>query len=357
MSKTQANSDLRVTQVTFQTTTPPSQRYPYFNPTELIPSECEVFFIPKGEDGKPDESKGYTRVAKYLPGMRSIWKDEWSDIDQAKRGKKLKLDYGHLIVKVRDKNLLDFLRASGNNLANTETNINSSVLYKEINFEFDAEKIIKEARRKDAAKSFVLNAPIEEVRSIAIALADTQGKMVEIERMDEYTLRNYISASAQNNPEAFLGNMQDGASKNKMFIVKALQAGMIKVDEEMGWISWASNDEVIVEAAQGTNPIDYFAELSEGNDKFKALLSSIKDLLNESEVVAKKAEKPKSWTDALIDDSIAKNILTETGGNWLVIPGKEEDDEPILKIQGRKKLNRAILGNEDNVIALLSGSN
>jgi hypothetical protein len=355
MTKTKDNADLKVVDVTFQTTREQNKRWPFFNPTELIPAECEVFYIPKKDNGDPDPDNGYTRVAKYLPGAKSVWKDECSEIDQNKRARKLKLTYGHLVVKIKDRNLLNYLRISGNNSDNEHTtNINSSVLYKEINYEYDAEKVIKDERKAEKARSFVLNAPVEDVRAIALSLAGTQPEMVNISTMDEYTLRNYTRASAVSNPEAFLGNMQEGSSKNKLFIIKALKAGVINVDDKMGWISWASSDEVFVEAAQGTNPIDYFAELSESNDKYKALLSSVKDLINESEDKIEKEKKPVEWTDALIDQAIDKNILTESGGNWLIIPG-EEGEEPLLKIQGRKKLRSAIKDNEDNVIALLSG--
>ncbi len=91
------NSDLKKTSVTFQTTSRPRDRYPYYNPTSLIPSECEVSFIPKDANGVPQPDKAYTRVARYMPGMKSIWQDEWSDIDAEKRGKKLKLSFGFLI--------------------------------------------------------------------------------------------------------------------------------------------------------------------------------------------------------------------------------------------------------------------
>ena len=343
---------LKSKSATFQTTKPENKRWPYFNPTELLPSECEVSFTPK-EKGIPQPEKAYTRVAKYLPGMKSIWKDEWSDIDQAKRGAKLKLSYGFMEVDTKNKNLLDYMRTAGYNKANTETNIDSTVLWSEVNYEHDAKKIVEDDRKMDAARHFVLNAPIDDVRAVALALATTKARISEIHKQDEYTLRYSLRGAAQSNPEAFVGNLKDGTSKNKIIIIKALQAKIINVDEEEGCISWSANDEIFVDAAQGTDPIDYFAELSANNDTYKSLLNSIKDLLNVSDDKKVKEEKPKDLVDMMIDSALSKGILTESG-NWLIVPGKEDDDKPLFKIQGRRKLKVAIADNEDGVRDLLS---
>ena len=339
---------------TFQTVKPQNERWPYFNPVELIPSACEVSFIPT-ENGIPQPDKAYTRVAKYLPGMKSIWKDEWSDLDQVKKPAKLKLDYGFMAVDTRNKNLLDYMRLAGYNAANTETNINSAVLWKEVNYEYSAKEVIIETRNKDAARNFVLNAPINDVRAVALSLAKTKSRITEIHNQDEYTLRSSLLGTAQESPDAFTGNLKDGVSKNKLFIIKALQSKIIDVDEEEGCILWSKNNEVIVDAATGTDPIDYFSELAVSNDKYKGLLSSIKELLNVSTDKSEKAkeEKPKDITDMLIDLALSKGILTESG-NWLIIPGKEDGDKPLFKIQGRRKLKVAIADNEDGVRDLLS---
>ncbi len=352
MNRSQANADLRKKTITFQTTTPPSSRYPFFNPTTLIPAECEVSFIPT-RDGIARPEEAYTRVAKYIPGMKSIWKDEWTELDQSKRARSLKLSFGFISVDARDKNLLDYLRYSGYNIANDETRINSSVLYKELNYEHDAKKIVEDERKLEAAKNFVLNAPIGEVRAIALALATTKARVEEIHNQDEYTLRYSLRGVAQNDPDAFLGNMKGGASKNKVIIVKALQAKIINADDVEGYISWAKNDEIIVESPPGVDPIEHFADLSVSNDKYKVLIRSIKDLLNESNGKSPVVEKAKDLTDIMIDLALEKKIMTEKG-SWFIIPSKEKDEDPLFKTQGRRKLKVAIADNEDGVRDLLS---
>ena len=128
-----SNADIKKKSITFMTTAQGLGRYPWFNPTTLIPSECEVLFIPKDKaTGKPLPKEAYTRVAKFLPGAISIWKDELSELDQKKRGKKIKMSYGYVTVSVRNRNLLEYLRVATYNAANELTNINSSVLYKEL---------------------------------------------------------------------------------------------------------------------------------------------------------------------------------------------------------------------------------
>ena len=350
------SKDIKKKSITFQTTSRMRTRYPFYNPTSLIPSECEVDFIPKDKDGKPDPESAYTRVARYLPGMKSIWEDEWSELDVKKRGRKIKLTYGFIDVKTNDRNLLEYLRVAAYNEANGDTNINSSVLYREIDHEFDAEKAIKKERVLDAAKSFVLNGDINEVRAIALALAQTKGQMDSIHSMDEFTLRNSLRGAAQTNPDAFVGQLKDGKAKNKVAIIKALQKGVIKVDDVEGVISWGSNDQIIIEAIPGMEPIEYFAELSVDNEEYRNLLDNVKELSKSKDVKAKVEAAPElEWYEKLAKDSIDKGILIEKNASWFVIPGKTEDDEVLFKAQGKKKLYAAIQANKNNVIALLSG--
>lgn len=348
------NSDLKKTSITFKTSSRMLDRYPWYNPTTLIPSECEVLFIPKGEDGHPDEANAYTRVARYLAGSNSIWEDEWTDLDKAKRGRKIKLTYGVISVDVKKRNLLEYLRVASYNGANEKTNIDSSVLYTEINHEFDAEKSIRLERDKQSAMNFVLNGEISGIRAIALALAKTKGAIDDIHDMDEFSLRNLMRGPATRNPSDFIGKMNDGSIKNKVAIVQALQKGIIKVDEDKGIITWGSNGETIIVAASGMNPIDYFSELSVENDEYRKLLESIKDLLNrsrETELIASKA--PSSWDEALIEEALEKGNIIQKG-HWFIIPGKEEDDDAIFSVQGLKKLKAAVISNQDNLIALLS---
>ena len=350
-----SNADLKKTSITFKTTSRELDRHPWHNPTTLIPSECEVLFIPK-KDGKPDMENSYTRVARYMPGMRSIWQDEWSDIDVAKKGKKLKLTYGYLDVDVVNRNLLEYLRTSAYNEGNVETNINSSYLYKEINHEFDAKKAVKNERNVSAARNFVLNGDIDGVRAIALALATNKGQISSIHGMDEWTLRNSLRGVAEKNPDAFLGKMEDGSIKNKVTIVEALQKGLILADEVEGTISWASNNEIILEAAEGMSPIDYFAELSVNNDEYKNLLGNIKGMLNEANVTPRVAEakaESLSWDETLVAEALESGTLIQKG-QWFIVPGKEKDDDALFSTQGKKKLKVSILENEDNLIGLLS---
>lgn len=347
------NSDLKKTSITFKTSAKMLDRYPWYNPTTLIPSECEVLFIPKDEKGMPDEVNAYTRVARYLAGAKSIWEDEWTDIDKAKKGKKLKLTYGVVSVDVKNRNLLAYWRAAAYNGANENTNIDSSVLYHEINHEFDAEASIKVERDKQAAMNFVLNGDIAGIRAIALALATTKAAINDIHNMDEFSLRNLMRGPATRNPTDFLGKMKDGSIKNKVLIVQALQKGMIKVDEDKGIITWAANGEVIVEAASGMSPIDYFAELSVENDMYMRLLDNIRERLNKAKEAPVETSAAVSWDEALINESLVNGNLTQKG-HWFIIPGETKEDEAIFSMQGLKKLKVAVINNEDNLIALLS---
>ena len=173
--------------------------------------------------------------------------------------------------------------------------------------------------------------------------------------MDEWSLRQYMTGPAKNNPKDFLGKMKDGKMKNKVFIVQALQKGIIAMDEDRRIMNWTSGGEIFLEAPSGMDPMDYFAELAVDNDEYRNLLGNIKVRLNKLKNVSDTNSKDKkTWIDILIEDSLECGTLIQKG-HWYIVPDKSNPEgEAKISMNGKRELARTIRDNDDNIIALLS---
>ena len=356
------SADIKKTSAIFQLTKNPSNRYPFYPPVEIIPGICEVLYTPslgeKNSDGRmvteDNPADSYVRLARYQPGMRGIWADEWTDKEREKKVAKIHFRVGYLTVNMRDKNLLNYLRVAGYNKKNNETRMpDNGIAYKELDYEGDAKKIILNDRKSDEAKYFVNNAPLEDVRAIAQALAKSKAEVQNIYTMDEFTLRYSLRATAQMNPDLFVGKLKDGPTKNKVFIVKALQKGIIKINEDDSEISWASSGDVIVNAPYGMDVITQFSELAISNAEYVKYLDTIIEMVEDSSEEKQTITKDIPWNEKMVNDAIERKVISELGGHWFVIAG-EEDEDPIFKVQGKKNLYASVLENKEGVIALIA---
>ena len=349
-------NDLGKTEIMFQLSKQPGQSFPFYPPTEIVPAQSEVLFIPEKLDskgqptGEGDMDKATNRLIAYLPGMRSIYVDEWSDKEKEnlKKLKSIKFINGFKTISTREKTLLEYLRTAGYNQANNATRIGSTTIYREVSYEDEAKKVVDKDNKMINAQYFVNNNPIDEVRAYAEVLCKTQAEVESVRTAGENTVRYNLKELAKTNPELFISGLTDPAMKNRLFIVRALQRDIIGIDDKETELFWNTNKEVFVQAPSGMSVIHYFADLSSKNDKYGKMVESIKELLNEE------PKKEKSdWVTVFIENAIEKGAII-TSGNWHLIPGETEDDEPILKYNGINKLRDAIKGSKDNIMEIVN---
>jgi hypothetical protein len=350
--------DIGKTSITFQLSKSPGKSFPFYPPTEMIPAQAEILFIPEKKDskgnttGEGDMENATNRLIAYLPGMRSIYVDEWSEKEKEaikERIKSIKFTNGFKGVSTREKTLLEYLRVAGYNEANNDTRIGSGVLYKEVDYEAEAKKVNKLKDATIQAQYFVLNEPIGEVRAYAEALCKTQSEVEEVKTLGEQMLRYKLRDKAVKNPELFVKGLTDPTMRNRMVIAKALQKDIIGTDDKDSLIFWGSNDETFIVAPSGMQVIPYFADISTKNEKYGKIIESLKEQLNEKE---EGKEAPLDWIDTFIKQALNSEALVKSN-NWFLVPG-EDEEEPIMKFNGMKKLRKAVESNEENIMGTLT---
>ena len=103
--------------IQFQLSREPGKTFPGYPPTEIIPMQCEILFIPEKLDAKGngtgvgDMEAAHNRHIAYVPGMRSIFVDEWSDAEKERLRKRegmegIKFMIGFKTVSTQERNLL-----------------------------------------------------------------------------------------------------------------------------------------------------------------------------------------------------------------------------------------------------------
>jgi hypothetical protein len=345
-------SALQKTSTVYMLTKTPKPRYPYYPPVTILPAECEVLYT----DQKSGEQ--YMRLARYTKGMPSIWVDEWPDKQQDRKAERIKFKIGYLTVSNSDTNLKKFMDIAGYNEKNNDTrHPMNGVLFKEVDTEGESKEILNKDALKVKAMNFVLDAPLEDVRTIALSMAGSKAETEAIYSMDEFTLRFSIKGIAQNSPEKLLGEIKSDVAKNKISIIKAAKAGIIEVSEERGLIEWKKTGEAMIQGPEGIDIITHFAEIAVSNTKYKMLLEAIDERLSSTGNLEHKEESVEnlSWQEKLIEEALTSERLVDLGGNWYAVPGDDDDDEPKVKFHGKKKLKEAITKNEDDIMSMIAG--
>lgn len=346
-------SDKKKTSILFKSSKNPTNIYPHFPASENIPSSCEILWFPLDDNGNKIEDESYPRQIRYVRGAKSIFVDEMSDIEVEKKAEKIVMKIGFIAIPTRDKNLLNYLRYCGYNDANNDTRINSGVLFSEEDYEKEAtEEVVKEKQLIEA-QNFVYTAPIDEIRAFAEVLCKTKAAIDGLRLRGDDEVRRSLIPIAQKKPEIFVDGLKSQSLKNKVFITRAIQKSIIKIDEDQRTLTWAKGGEEIISSPIGLNVMDHFAEYADKSPENTKKLDAIKEMLSVSGDELASAPAVLTWQESLIDEAIKNKILSQSGGNWFMIAG-EEGEDPVFKIQGKKKLIAAITENKDNVMGLIA---
>ncbi len=334
-----SSSDMGKSSITIKSSKRPSNRFPFYPPTELIPGECEILH----EDEHGNKT---TRLIRYVSGMKSIFVDEWSDKERDIKPKKIKLTNGFREVTTRDQNLYNFIKLSGYNMENNDSRMpGTSVLYEVIDYEEKAKEAVTQRNKILEAEHFVANAPLEDVRSYALALCKTKSEADSVAKDTEFTVRHRLMSVAKKNPETFIDGLQSKALKNKIVIHKALQESVIKLTPDNSSLYFDGGEE-FVKAPSGMSVIDWFADLSDKNDDYGDILNSIKEKISRPS----DSSENLTWEEQLMDKGLKSGSVVKSN-NWYAIPNPNDEENPLMKFNGKKSLLNALSSIQDNIIA------
>lgn len=329
--------------ITIKTVRKPRGAFPYFPPTEILPSECEILYT----DPKTQEQT--QRLIRYVKGMKSIFVDEWSEAERKKKKSQIKLTDGSLTISTVDQNLYNYISLCGHNSANSESRMpDTSVLFKLFDYEAEAKKVFEEKGLRSKAENFVANGSLEDVRAYALALCKTKAEADSVKADSEYTVRYKLHQKAAQNPKAFIEGLDSSSIKNKVIIHKAVSEGIIEVHNNETELSFTESEDSFCVAPAGSNVLEWFADLSVNNSDYKDIFNKVKERL--SNPVVTEGQEQKSYEELIFDMSIKSGKL-QKNNNWYFVPGEEEDDEPIMKFNGKTNTLTAIKNNENKILS------
>jgi len=316
---------------TFVLTKMPNKRGKY-NPTAIIPGLSEIY----------DKETGVSRICCYIPGQTTIWADEIKNFEEVKKNiKSIVITNGVKMVHKRENLLFQYMRNTGFNLENREKNSTRTTLFKELNREVDAKKDFLQKKERDNAIYFVNNESVQDVRSYALAISKNESEYRMIEKMSEYELRLAMRNVAEKDPKKFLESMKEVFIQNKVIIIKAIYADVIKVNKEQTSLSWNDGGEFI-KSPQGMNVVDYFAKSNSPSHKksFESMVEFLKDPSKEKSVIINEDQSLlEKEIEKVIDIALSKEIITCSDKNmWYTYND--------IKHQTRKRFVEELIKNE-----------
>jgi len=233
------------------------------------------------------------------------------------------------------------MRNTGFNLENQEKNSTGTTLFKELNREVDAKKDFLQKKERDNAIYFVNNESVQDVRSYALAISKNESEYRMIEKMSEYELRLAMRNVAEKDPKKFLESMKEVFIQNKVIIIKAIYADVIKVNKEQTSLSWNDGGEFI-KSPQGMNVVDYFAKSNSPSHKksFESMVEFLKDPSKEKSVIINEDQSLlEKEIEKVIDIALSKEIITCSDKNmWYTYND--------IKHQTRKRFVEELIKNE-----------
>jgi hypothetical protein len=237
-----------------------------FPPHVSVPSQCDVY----------DENTKRRRIARYVPGEMSIWRDEQSkDSDIPKKLYTIDFTNGFLHVGKSETQLLDFLRVSEFNGSNIKRTSNDRPLFWEVKMQEGASNLIQIERKKDEAKNWCISPSTQVDELIAYA------KVLNIDcdrSIDE--IRWDLKVNAESNPDKFMAGLKAANTKRKYTVITAIEKGILVKNIQANTMTWADG-KVISLAPIGRDPLDHLVDLTQSDSKGENLYATLCEMIKE----------------------------------------------------------------------------
>lgn len=204
----------------------------------LVSPNGVVHMMSSVVNGFYDEQSKSVRSIRYCASESSIYVDEQS---ASSVKSPIVFNFGRLFVPPSMPNLIKFLDCHPNNEAN------GGRVFKRINYEQDAKKVLDEEFLNVDAIAMVRDKSIDELLPVAIAFGiNVDAPVAEI----KYDLLQI----AKSNPKKFIEAFDNPVVAMKAKIKKAISFQIIKAEES--GVKWFDSNKQIVSVPAGMDPID-----------------------------------------------------------------------------------------------------
>lgn len=212
------------------------------------------------EDVVDDPETGMPRAMRLLTGVKTLWKDEQTTIDEAMAGRmrpQIKFVDGVFRVRGNDKLLFDFMMKKNCCLSNPNRKIGSKVRYHLVDAEQSEKEQYETEMRRQQARSMAVDAPVETMMYHADYLNidpyDENG-----EPLTEMGLRVKYIRYAQEHPDNFMESYGADNLKYNYIISRCVVKNKIIVDRSAMEAKWNTGFH-IVNIPESKDPVEHMA--------------------------------------------------------------------------------------------------
>ena len=287
----------------------------FYPKTYKIPGIDEVYM--EWTDPKTGILDSGNRLIRYIPGERSIFADEQSELaDNPKKIGNIVFTDGFLIVNGKDKNKRMFLDLCNWNKGNEETRTSgkSTIFYKEDRTErakdnFDSRKEIHDLQGK------MFDCTFNELKAYAMTF-DVRG----YNSLSADELRASLHDLIAYDPKKFKEELNSPARVRKYWILKAFEEGILRRSANKSAIEYTLGgiEKVCDIPSINSNEVDFITELSDKSPEVSDLVSKIKSFFTIGSVPLSKTltDKPDDELneyEVLLNASLKFNVIYRAG--------------------------------------------
>lgn len=208
------------------------------------------------------DENGERRLIRYIPTEKSIYVDKqstpfnWDDyrIGKGVRLQKPEFVDGYMIVNHSQKRLLEFMKASRNNITNAVKNDVRGWTFFEIDLESENKEELESLERFAGIQEKIFHMKQEDAMSLVVLY----GVPVETAREESLNaMRMFLIRKAEEDMDKFESFLSDDMNTYKFEIIEAMNLGILIKNGNI--IKWEDGNRAAT-APEGQNPISILAE-------------------------------------------------------------------------------------------------
>lgn len=269
-----------------------------------------------------DDKTQTQREIRYIPGEKSIYKDEQSVKEMPRKRSEIIFKDGWRVVQPQETLLLDYLRACNYNIHKKNRMPETTALFKEYRPEQLAQENLEKEELDVKARAAVFNMNFEDMMVLAKGLGlNTNREAAEI--------RHDLLYRAKNNPSKFLADMSSKNTKRKWAVLEAVDSNIIQIDKKTCTVKWTDGG-TIFQSALGMDIVEDFAEFTMSTEDGKNIFNRIQTQYEHK----KKSDENIAWDDETILNKAIQHQIIEKKGSWHLYKG-EKLSQGLLSIKAR----------------------